>query len=92
MDLNRWPHLTSLLEAAKDLQSLEVWLFGSALRSDSPADLDVLLVYEDRSAVVALRSVNCWEEHHPPFHIIAMTPQEVDEYAFIKTTRAVRLI
>lgn len=91
MDLNRWPHLKTLMEAANYLP-LQVWLFGSALQSEHPADLDVLLVYEDRSAVVALRTMNSWEEFHPPFHIIAMTPQEVDEYAFIKTTRAVRLV
>ncbi|MEV0372554.1 nucleotidyltransferase domain-containing protein [Streptomyces sp. NPDC050636] len=92
MDLNGWPHLRLLLEAASSLQPLQVWLFGSALRSEHPADLDVLLVYEDRSAVVALRKMEPWEDFQPPFHIIAMTPREVDEYEFIKSTRAVRLI
>ena len=55
MDLNRWPRLNLLMEAAHGLPSLQLWLFGPALRSERPAHLDVLLVYEDRSAVVALR-------------------------------------
>ncbi|MEU0213230.1 hypothetical protein [Streptomyces canus] len=92
MDLNQWPHLRLLIEAAQGLPSLEVWLFGSALRSQRPADLDILLVYEDRSAVVALRTMNSWEEMCPPFHLIAMTSREVDEYDFIRRTGAVRLM
>jgi predicted nucleotidyltransferase len=92
VDLTRWPHLKRLTEAARSLPSLEVWLFGSALRSECPADLDILLIYEDRSAVVALRKMNRWEDMCPPFHLIAMTPREVDEYDFIRHTGAVRLM
>ncbi|MGY9066813.1 hypothetical protein [Streptomyces sp. CAS3] len=92
MGLSRWPHLNLLTEAARALPSLEVWLFGSALRSECPADLDILLIYDDRSAVVALRKMNHWEDMCPPFHLIAMTPREVDEYDFIRLTGAVRLM
>lgn len=91
MDLNRWPHLNLLIEEAHKLPSLQVWLFGSALRSERPADLDILLIYEDRSAVVALRNMADWEDVAPPFHIIAMTRREVDEYEFVRHTGAVRL-
>ncbi|CAM5507644.1 hypothetical protein [Streptomyces canus] len=56
-------------EVARALPSLEVWLFGSALRSERPADLDILLIYEDRSAVVALHRMNRWEDLRPPFHL-----------------------
>lgn len=92
MDLSRWPHLELLLETARGLPHLQVWLFGSALRSDDPTDLDILLVYEDRSSVAALRKIQQWGDSCPPFHFIAMTSLEVTEYDFITTTRAVRLL
>jgi predicted nucleotidyltransferase len=92
VDLSNWPHLKLLLETARRLPFLQVWLFGSVLRSDEPADLDILLVYEDRFSVVKLRRTLAWENYRPPFHIIAMTPLEVTEYDFIETTGAVRLL
>ena len=54
--------------------------------------MDVLLVYEDRSLVQAVREVEDWEGSCPPVRIIAMTPLEVSEYDFITTTHAVRLV
>lgn len=92
MELSRWPHLRLLLEVAGSLPPLQVWLFGSALRSIEPADLDILLVYQDRSSVAKLRNIQPWGEFFPPCHIIAMTPLEVAEYDFIATTSAVRLL
>ncbi len=92
MDLSRWPHLELLLEAARSLPSLQVWLFGSAFGSEDPADLDILLVYEAHSSVVELRTMQPWEDFCPPCHLIAMTPLEVTEYDFIATTEAVRLL
>ena len=92
MDLSCWPHLELLVEAARGLPPLQVWLFGSALRTGAPADLDVLLVYEDRWTVVALRAMQPWDEFNPPCDIIAMTPLEEHEYAFIAGTGAVRLL
>jgi hypothetical protein len=92
LDLSRWPHLGLLVEAARGLPPLQVWLFGSALRTCTPADLDVLLIYEDRSTVMALRGMKPWDEFDPPCDIIAMTLLEEREYAFIAGTRAVRLL
>lgn len=90
--MTQWPHLALLLDVASGLAPLEVWLFGSALRSEDPADLDVLLVYQNRRSVVALRDTYPWEDCLPPFHLIAMTPREVVEYDFIATTNALRLL
>ncbi|WP_280921774.1 hypothetical protein [Streptomyces durhamensis] len=42
--------------------------------------------------MVTLRNKHSWEDFDPPFHLIAMTQREVDEYAFITKTGAVRLI
>lgn len=93
MDLrSRWPQLQALADAAEDLTGLQVWVFGSALRRDDPKDLDVLLVYEDRQSVVALRAMQLWGEFSPPCDIIAMTPRELEEYDFVATTQAVRLV
>lgn len=67
-------------------------MFGSALRLDDPADLDVLIIYEDRRTVVALRGLQQWDHFCPPCDIIAMTLREVEEYAFVARTQAVRLV
>lgn len=91
MDVSRWRQLQRLTQAASEEPSLQVWLFGSALHSDEPSDLDVLLIYEDRQTVVAVRSRECWADCSPPVHIIAMTPREEREYDFVVSTRARRL-
>jgi predicted nucleotidyltransferase len=39
--------LAILLQGIPTSTACEVWLFGSALRSNQPSDLDVLVVYED---------------------------------------------
>lgn len=87
-----WPHLHEFCRLATAAACLEVWLFGSALTSAAPADLDVLVVYEDRADVVTLRGAGWWENFEPPMHIIAMTPQEEHHYQFIATTGARRLV
>lgn len=92
MDLRAWPQLEELVAIAAHAEGLQVWLFGSALRISEPADLDVLLVYECREDVVSLRRHRAWEAFDPPCHIIAMTPLEVEEYEFISTTGALRLV
>ena len=92
MDIERWPQLGCLLSLSRELPTLQVWLFGSARYSDDPADLDVLLIYTDRSYVVALRKMRPWTEYEPPIHIIAMTSLEVAEYDFVATTGAIRLV
>ena len=93
MDLrSRWRHLRALCDAASERPGLQLWMFGSALRCDDPADLDVLIVYEDRRTVVALRALQHWDEFRPPCDIIAMTPREVDQYEFVQRTGAVRLV
>jgi hypothetical protein len=42
VDLSRWPHLELLLEAARSLPFLQVWLFGSAFGIDAPMDVKLL--------------------------------------------------
>ena len=58
------------------------------LRSKSPSDLDVLIIYEVRSDLTALRDMVLWEVTVPPVDIIAMTPDEEKHYQFIKITGA----
>lgn len=87
-----WPHLRDFCHRAATFVGLEVWLFGSALTSAAPADLDVLVMYESRSDVIALREAEWWGEFEPPLHIIAMTEQEEHHYQFIAATGARRLI
>jgi hypothetical protein len=88
----RWPQLGEFCEAAACFPLLEVWLFGSALCSPDPADLDVLVLYEERADVQALRSASRWQHRDPPLHIIAMTAGEERFYGFKAVTGAVRLL
>jgi predicted nucleotidyltransferase len=91
MDLRvKWHQLDVLCSLAERISDLEVWAFGSVLRRDDPHDLDVLLIYDERDSVVALRNARIWAETDPPCHIIAMTRAEEREYAFIQVTGAVR--
>lgn len=69
-----------------------MWLFGSALTSHAPADLDVLLVYRDLADIEAIKAAHAWAEEIPPIHLIAMTVQEESDYAFIRGTRACRIL
>ena len=71
---------------------VELWLFGSALTSPAPADLDVLLLYQELVDIQAIRSAHPWDDESPPIHIIAMTRQEESEYGFIRGTRARRMV
>lgn len=93
MDLtSRWVQLREFCETAARYPELEVWLFGSALYSPDPADLDVLVVYKNRADVVALRSSRHWKHLDPPLHIIAMTAGEERFYDFKAVTTATRLL
>ncbi|MCV7229089.1 nucleotidyltransferase domain-containing protein [Mycolicibacterium komossense] len=88
---SRWPILNRLCKLASELNRVEIWAFGSMLRSDEPNDLDVLVVYENREDVVYLRERELWEVRLPPVDIIAMTKCEQRHYHFISITGAVRL-
>lgn len=69
-----------------------MWLFGSALTSHAPADLDVLLVYRDLADIEAIRASHAWAEEVPPINLIAMTVQEESDYAFIHGAHARRIL
>jgi hypothetical protein len=87
-----WPPLASLCELAKTMPGLQLWLFGSALRSRSPRDLDVLIVYSFREDVATIRDARRWSDEQPPIEIIAMTIDEEQDYSFISGVGARRLV
>lgn len=89
--LAHWPHLADLCAVAGTVPGLEMWLFGSAVNSRDPNDIDVLLIYSDLASVGAVRAQRWWADEDPPIHIIAMTEAEATEYDFIAATRAKRL-
>lgn len=90
--MGRYPQLGKLCEITSHLPRLELWIFGSALSTDNPHDLDLLLIYEDLDDAKFIRSCDWWEDYDPPIDLIAMTPEEEAEYRFIKVTRAQRLV
>jgi hypothetical protein len=92
MDLTRrWPILRELCSCAEQFPDLQIWVFGSMLRSQRPRDLDVLIIYADPQHVTALYAARLWEATLPLLHFIAMTPDEERDYRFIEVTGAVRL-
>lgn len=93
MDLRRrWPILDELCECAAGFPDMEIWAFGSMLRSGQPRDLDVLIIYSRREDVAGIRKMGFWELSLPPVEIIAMTRDEESHYDFIKITNARRLV
>jgi hypothetical protein len=89
---SHWIQLQECCEFAAEFPELQVWLFGSALSSPDPADLDVLVIYVDRPNLLLLKAARRWEHFDPPVHIIAMTAKEEEFYDFKATTGAVRLL
>lgn len=88
----RWPHLDRLCTLARDKRDMQVWIFGSALRSSKPKDIDVLLIYVSHADVVDIRNAGWWSDEEPPIDLIAMTPAEERDYNFISFTEAKRLV
>lgn len=87
-----WQQLDLLRQIVRAQPGVELWLFGSALTSLTPGDLDVLLLYQDLRDIETIRSAHPWEDEIPPIHITAMTRQEESDYGFIRGTRARRLV
>jgi predicted nucleotidyltransferase len=87
-----WVQLQEFCEVAAGCAGLQVWLFGSALDSPNPTDLDVLVIYEDRISVVRLKAARRWGDFDPPLHIIAMTAEEEEFYDFKAVTGAARIL
>lgn len=90
--ITRWPQLGDLRRVVLTKPGVQMWLFGSALTSHRPADLDVLLVYCDLDDIEAIRSAHAWAEEIPPINIIAMTAQEESDYAFVRGVHAHRML
>ncbi|KFU75415.1 hypothetical protein BB31_41655 [Amycolatopsis lurida NRRL 2430] len=73
------------------MPDLQLWVFGSMLRTEHPRDLDVLIIYTDPQHVTDLYRMRLWEATLPPLHFIAMTADEERDYRFIEVTGAVLL-
>ena|SRR5437763_337574 len=92
MDLRlRWPILDELCTCAEQFPGVEVWAFGSMLRTQHPHDHDVLIIYTDPDHITGLYDMRLWEVSLPLLDIIAMTPDENSDYQFTEFTRAQRL-
>ncbi len=89
---NRWPIIDELCRCAEQFDAVELWAFGSMLSSETPRDLDVLIIYSRLADVIAIREMGLWELVVPAVDIIAMRPDEERHYRFIDLTRAIRLL
>lgn len=85
----RWQGLHALCRAAEETGGIELRLFGSALHSLIPRDLDVLALYEDPHKLKAFVEWDIWELYTPPIDVIGMTYDEDFELGFSLGTGAV---
>jgi predicted nucleotidyltransferase len=83
--------LGELRRTAAKIGGLELLLFGSAQRSTTPRDLDVLVLYDDPLKLSALVEADIWELYEPPIDLIGMTRSEDSELEFTAETGATPL-
>jgi predicted nucleotidyltransferase len=70
---------------------IEVYLFGSVLTRKDPADLDVLVIYEDRDGLQRfLDHVDC-RSGGLPIDVTAMTSGELASSGFLVRSKAIRI-
>lgn len=72
-------------------QGIEVYLFGSVLTREDPADLDVLVIYQDREELRRfLDHVDCLSGALP-IDVTAMTSGELASSGFLVRSKAIRI-
>ncbi|MCA2323119.1 hypothetical protein JF732_25720 [Mycobacterium intracellulare] len=72
-------------------QGIEVYVFGSALTREDPADLDVLVIYQDRDELRRfLDDVDC-RSGAIPIDVTAMTSGELASSGFLVRSKAVKI-
>lgn len=77
----------------------EIWLFGSARASETPRDIDVLIVY-DATVVPIAQAIELRErlakliaaQAKVPADIVLLSRHEVAETQFIKRIQPIRLV
>lgn len=79
-------------KTAKSIGDLDVWIFGSASYTETPNDLDILIIYKSRDRVVELRNKLQSVRLEIPVNLIAMTSTEEVFYDFIRETSARQLL
>ncbi|PHZ60387.1 hypothetical protein CRG86_004650 [Photobacterium leiognathi] len=72
-------------------ESINIYIFGSALYSNFPNDIDVLIVYSDLNELPTIKHQLFQISLEYPLDIYYMTPEEVNELDFINVTQAVEL-
>ncbi|WP_208023269.1 hypothetical protein [Mycobacterium marinum] len=84
------PELLSRIRSILDQhRGIEVYVFGSALTREDPADLDVLVIYQDREELRRfLDDVDCWSGGLP-LDVTAMTSGELAGSGFLVRSKAV---
>ena len=86
------PKLLSRINSILDQhQGIEVYVFGSALTHEDPADLDILVVYQDRAGLRRfLNHVDC-RSGALPIDVTAMTSSELESSGFLVRSKAVKI-
>jgi predicted nucleotidyltransferase len=83
--------LSELVSICRTAGDIDLYLFGSALSSAEPNDIDVLVVYRSLATLNRFKDLTDELELSPLLHIVAMTTDEEKQYDFVRTTGAVPL-
>ncbi len=72
-------------------EGIDVYVFGSVLTREDPADLDLIVIYQDRHALRRfLDRVEC-QSGPLPIDVTAMTPGELANSGFLVRSKAIRI-
>lgn len=81
-----------LLKSNEDIQEIEVFIFGSVQRRESPhLDVDLLVTYRTTSELKRVQSVLKELGMELPLDVIYMYPEEEQEVGFIVGQRCTRI-
>jgi hypothetical protein len=89
--------ITNLLNDTEDLLAkvprVELYLFGSSRTRAFPADIDLLIIYQDGDASLGHDLANSIRDQPAPdvYDVLAMSQSEERELGFIGSERAVRI-
>ncbi len=92
--IDEWPILRAISGVVEEIGGIEIWCFGSVSRGETPNDIDLLVLYQERHRIERLQFKLEEIKKLSPLvlDVIYMRPSEEQFYGFIKSTDAVRII
>ncbi|ORA62934.1 nucleotidyltransferase domain-containing protein [Mycobacteroides franklinii] len=83
--------LSRIISILDQHQGVEVYVFGSALTREDPADLDILVIYQDREGLRRFLDHADRQSGALPIDVTAMTSGELAGSGFLVRSKAVKI-